>query len=128
MKSQFRSLVEGYLDLEQHPPITAQIPSPIISPVNRWLLEGKSRLHKTFEFSSNEIRNGYLGAMFAHETLQLKRVHWIVSDCKIEVCIESPGMNVLTVSDKRFASECDAVYRDLAIVPWREHDQEWNFG
>lgn len=110
------SIMEAYLASAQvpsEPPVKATPSSAPIVPMNKWMLEDKKCLRKTYMFDSIELRNEFMRQLFDVDgaDFHAKEIYAVDNTVTIRVCTKVDS--ALSELDKEFARLVDVIYKDV---------------
>ena len=108
-------IMEGYLASAQvpsEPPIRAREPEPVILPTERWVLEDRKRLRKTYKFDAVGQRNLFVSLLLGMENESGHSGELSITKDSVKIVLGS-FEDPITDLDKEYAKSADLIYRDV---------------
>jgi pterin-4a-carbinolamine dehydratase len=110
-------LMEAYLATPgrpSEPPIEAQerAPMPIV-PSQRWSVDDRTRLRKTFCFDDISQRNSFVAQLMDLEMLCGHSAEVTVTEDRVKIRVWTHSSDSLTELDKEYAAAADSIFRDI---------------
>lgn len=122
-------LHEEFIDMARRPmtfgnklpvmPREADVP---ILAVNKWKkVESPTRLRKTFQFMSQELRNVFVKELLKYEDKTQHNAIITIDEGEVTLDVRTKDVDQVTELDKEYAKHADELYRD--VVYSTSHDR-----
>lgn len=113
-------LHESFIDNARRKMIFGKLPiEPLASgaaiiPVNRWeIVDSPKRLHKIYEFISNDLRNAFVEGIFDYEKKSGHNGKITIEECMVTLDVYTKDIDQITELDKEYASYSDILFKDI---------------
>jgi len=113
-------LHEAFIDKAKRPmsfgglPIKPLESGAAIIAVDKWeKVESPTRLHKTFRFSSQELRNNFITSLLEYEIKIGHNAMINIDEDKVTLGIYTKDVDQITELDKEYATFADILFKDI---------------
>lgn len=114
------SLHESFIDKARRPMSFGKLPiAPLASgaaiiPVDRWeIVDSPKRLHKTYKFISNDLRNAFVNGLFDYEKKSGHNAKMSIEEYKVVLEVYTKDIDQITELDKEYAAYSDILFKDI---------------
>ena len=115
-----KRLHESFIDKARRPMAFGKLPiAPLASgvaiiPVDRWeIVESPKRLHKTFKFISNDLRNAFVENLFDYEKKIGHNAKMTIEEFKVVLDVYTKDIDQITELDDEYAQYADVLFKDI---------------
>lgn len=122
-------LHESFIEKARRPMSFGKLPiKPLesgaaIIPVDRWeTVESPKRLHKTYKFVSNDMRNSFVEGLFDYEKKVGHNAKITIEEQKITLDVYTKDIDQITELDKEYAQYADILFKDIVYSSSTSND------
>jgi len=115
-----KTLHESFIDKARRPMAFGRLPilplasGAAIIPVERWIIvDSPKRLHKSYKFISNDLRNMLIKDIFEYEKKVGHHAKITIEEYKITLDVYTKDIEQITELDKEYARFCDVLFKDI---------------
>lgn len=99
-------------------PIEPLASGAAIIPVEKWeKVASPTRLHKTYRFSSTELRNTFVTSLFDYETKIGHHAKMTIEEDDVTLDVYTKDVDQITELDKEYAAYADILFKDVVYNP-----------
>ena len=113
-------LHEAFIDQARRPLSFGKLPiiplpgGAAIIPIDRWeTIDSPKRLHKSYKFISNELRNTFVIELFKYETDVGHNAMIAIDEYKVTLDVYTKDISQITELDKEYAKYADVLFKDV---------------
>ena len=93
-------------------PVEPLEPELVIVAHERWRIVN-NQLNKTYKFRRIEDREKFVNGLFAYERQVQHNACIIINSDEVSIVVNTKTIDQVTEPDKKYASLCDVLYRDI---------------
>jgi len=116
-----KKLHESFIDKARRPITFGKLPivplesGVAIIPTDKWeKVESPRRLHKTFKFMSNQLRNIFVENLFDYEKKIGHNAKITIEEFKVTLDVYTKDIDQITEIDNEYADYADILFKDVA--------------